>query len=177
LGENGFFTTLQKVTDADGSVWWWSYGSGKNTKPRLVRAYMDIGKASWAAGVNAILIPSRFLGVSYDAPRREFCFAPLAAMGNFSWRDFPIGNDRFGVSYETGSSGIHATFENLNDHLVTIEATLPVTGLKPPFTVTANGQSVKEVQAIQYLGQNAVRFSCPVAGKKTVELKATGVAH
>jgi hypothetical protein len=177
FGENGFFTTLRKVTDADGSVWWWSYGSGKNVKPKLVRAYMDIGKASWAAGVNGILIPSRFLGVSYDAPRREIRFAPLAAMGNFSWQDFPIGNDRFGISYETGSSGIHATFENLNDHLVTIEATLPVGNLNPPFSVTANGQPVKQVQSVKYLGQAAVRLSCPVAGKKTVEFRATGVVH
>ncbi len=161
----------------DGSVWWWSYGSGKKSQPKLQRAYWDIGKSGWAAGVNDIVIASRFFGVSYDAPHREFRFMPLAAMGTFSWQDFPLGYDRFSVSYEMGASGGHASFANHNEHPVILEATLPVPGLKAPAIATVDGQPVNDVKFVRYLGNDAVHFSFPIAAHKKVELQVTAAAR
>ena len=28
FGEHGYLKEVRKVTDADGSIWWWSYGVG-----------------------------------------------------------------------------------------------------------------------------------------------------
>ncbi|MFA5058443.1 MAG: hypothetical protein WC485_10040, partial [Opitutaceae bacterium] len=172
FGDQGFFTNLRRVTDADGCLWWWPYGSGAFTRSKPGRAaYLYVGKSGWSASVNALLISSRFLGVSYDAPRREFRFAPLAATGDFTWQDLPMGNEHFDVAYTRTPSGARAIINNRNEHALTLEATLPVAGLKPPFIVTVNGRPENGVRAVKSYGQDAIHVSCPVGARKTVELE------
>jgi hypothetical protein len=65
-----------------------------------------IGKAGWTAGVAATVFVSHFLGIRYDAPRRELCFTPHPAIGDFSWDCFPMGDDRFSVSYRQGVAAV-----------------------------------------------------------------------
>lgn len=121
-GEHGAFTEIRRITEADGSLWWWTYGfRGKPVYGQPTRAVMGIGKAAWTAGVFTTLFPSKFLGIHYDAPQQKFRWSPLAVTGDFSWQDFPIGHDRFSVSWSKGT----ATFKNSSSHPVKLEANLP----------------------------------------------------
>jgi hypothetical protein len=103
FGEHGYFTELRRITDADGAVWWWPYGySGEGPLEYGKVARGVIGKAGWTAGVAATVFVSRFLGIRYDAPRRELRVTPHPAIGDFSWDLFPMGEDRFSVRYRQG---------------------------------------------------------------------------
>jgi len=168
FGERGFFTTLRAVTDADGSVWWWSYGDAKHLQ--LQRAYWGIGKSGWAAGVTATVIPSRFIGARYDASRREFRFAPMAALGDFAWANFPQGKERFSVSFKSVPDGLVATLANPNPHPLRLEATLPAEGLREPWRVTANGRPVTGVKIVEYMSRKAALITLPVGARETLEL-------
>lgn len=170
FGERGAFTTLQKVTDADGSIWWWSYGCDMGPHPQLMRAYNNIGKSGWASGVVDLVITSRFLGVDYDAPRHDFRFHPMAAIGDFSWLNFPMGHDRFSVSCKKVHSGYLASFENHNDHFVKFEAALPAEGLRTPLQVTRNGRALNDVAMGEYLGRRVVCVTLTVEAQESVEL-------
>jgi hypothetical protein len=120
FGEHGYYTEIRRVTDTDGSVPWWPY---KKPEPGNVRRSYP-GKAGWFAGVHSVLFVDRFLGLRYDAPRQTLRFTPHSAIGDFAWTDFPMGRDRFSVSYRQGV----ATFKNSAAHPVTFAAgsTAPV---------------------------------------------------
>ena len=106
FGEHGYYTEVRRVTDADGSVFWWPYGWNSNPPKwdydRPVRMAVP-GKSGWFAGVHTALFISRYLGVSYDAPRRVLAFAPSPLLGDrFRWSDFPTGNDQLHRELRTG---------------------------------------------------------------------------
>jgi hypothetical protein len=113
------------VTDTDGEVPWWPYVSRKAGDVR--RAYP--GKSGWFAGVHSVLFVHRFLGLSYDAPKRTLRFSPLPALGDFAWSDFPMGSDRFSVRLHHGT----VTFTNRSTHPVMLEA-----GQLAPVSVSAD---------------------------------------
>jgi hypothetical protein len=114
FGEHGYYTEIRRVTDTDGSVPWWPY---KKPEPGNVRRSYP-GKSGWFAGVYSVLFVDRFLGLRYDAPRQTLRFTPHSAIGDFAWTDFPMGRDRFSVSYRQGV----ATFKNSAAHPVTFAA-------------------------------------------------------
>jgi hypothetical protein len=124
FGEHGYYTEIRRVTDTDGTVPWWPY---KKPEPGNVRRSHP-GKAGWFAGVYSVLFVDRFLGLRYDAPRQTLRFTPHPAIGDFAWTDFPMGRDRFSVSYRQGV----ATFKNSAAHPVTLAA-----GSATPVTVPA----------------------------------------
>ena len=95
----------------NGTWWWWPYGTPAKRGQNLRREPFACG---WAEGEFSVLFPANFLGLAYDAPRREFHFSPLAAIGDFAWNDFPMGTDHFSVSFLQGT----LTFKNSTDHPV-----------------------------------------------------------
>ena len=133
FGEHGYYTEIRRVTEADGSVWWWPVKLKKEA-PRVEAGKTDAdkpsagedkiepnrgpGKAGWFAGVHSVLFVDRFLGLRYDAPRQTLRFTPHPAIGDFAWTDFPMGRDRFSVSYRQGV----AAFKNSTAHPVTFAA-------------------------------------------------------
>jgi hypothetical protein len=122
FGAQGYFTEIRRVTDVDGSVWWWPRRINQQNEVEIRRTP---GKSGWFAGVFDAVFVNRFLGVAYDAPTRTLWFAPLPATGDFIWSNFPIGLDRFTVSYQHGVASVI----NLNRHSVTVifDRTSPVT--------------------------------------------------
>jgi hypothetical protein len=94
------------------------------------------GKAGWFAGVHSVLFVDRFLGLRYDAPKQTLRFAPHPAIGGFSWTDFPMGRDRFSVSYRQGI----ATFKNTAGHSVTF-----IAGSSAPVQVSAGATATVPV--------------------------------
>lgn len=103
FGEDGYYSELRRVTDADGSVWWWPYGGPGNPEyGNVIRGFMNIGKSGWFAGVYTALFIDRFLGIRYDAPAKNLFFNPHPAISDFAWKDFPMGNDQFSLVYQNG---------------------------------------------------------------------------
>jgi len=115
FSEHGGYSEIRKVTDADGSVWWWSYGNRgvEVTYGHPVRGVP--GKAAWFAGVHTAVFFSHFLGISFDAPAGVLEFRPSPALGEkFSWREFALGNYRFSLSYDRSAGQISVTATNHN---------------------------------------------------------------
>ena len=101
---------IRRVTDADGSVWWWSYGSSpKGLEYGRVQRGVP-GKSGWFAGAYSVLFQSNMLGISYDAPSHLLRVNPTAGLSDFEWLNAPLGTGRFDVS----SSGGKITVRNLN---------------------------------------------------------------
>jgi len=171
--EHGYYSEVRKVTDADGSLWWWPYtGMGLNSPWNYEKPVRySCGKSGWFAGVHSAVFMSRFLGVSYDAPTRVFRFAPfLPSSDQFSWEDFPMGNDRFSLSYEKTAGAVRATLKNLNQHQVHLDAVLPVDGLGNSLRGSVNGHLVESVALTRYLRREAVHVSAKVAPSAAVDL-------
>ncbi len=124
FGEAGYYTEIRRVTDTDGSVPWWPY---RTPQPGDVRRSYP-GKAGWFAGVHSVLFVHRFLGLTYDAPKRSLRFTPHPAIGDFAWSEFPMGQDRFSVSFRRGV----AVVSNLTEHPVTVTIGATASQVVPP---------------------------------------------
>ena len=118
----GALAEIRWVTDADGSVWWWSYGGdAKNAEyGEVVRGVP--GKAGWFSGAYSVLFPEHFLGLRYDAPRRLLKLNPSPALGNFHWQDAPFGSARFDFAGVVESGRMRVTVHNRNAYPVSVEA-------------------------------------------------------
>jgi hypothetical protein len=172
FGEHGSYSEFRRVTDADGSVWWWSYGGdGSPAYGKVLRAFSGIGKSGWAAGVHSALFPSRFLGVSYDAPKRTLHFAPASAIGAFEWKGFPSSGHRFDLSFAPSDSGVSLTIANPNSHPVHLDILMPAPG--DPSIVLWNGASlpIRASQRLRSLGQGAIHLEGEVEAGGTVRLQ------
>jgi len=69
FGEHGYITEIRRVTDADGSIWWWVYGWGEHgvTPPygQVVRGNPGgFGKSGWFSGIFSTVFIYRQLWLS-----------------------------------------------------------------------------------------------------------------
>jgi hypothetical protein len=178
FGEHGYYTEVRRVTDADGSVFWWPFGWNSNPPTwdydRPVR--MDVpGKAGWFAGVHTALFISRYLGTSYDAPSRVLTFAPSPLLGDrFRWSELPIGNQQFTVSYEREGTVVRVTASGRSSQATRLEATLPVDGLGETVAVTIDGKKPLESARIRHLGRESVRVLAEIPAGGSVTVVASG---
>jgi hypothetical protein len=118
----GFLWNLLRMADADGGLWWWPYGYGKDfeiDKPKRGYAWAN-GKASWGAGVFSVLFIERFLGVSYDALTKTLALQPTA-LKSYKWDRFKIGNSRFSITYQSGNGHESFLVSNHNDHGINVK--------------------------------------------------------
>ncbi|MCO6535789.1 hypothetical protein [Lactobacillus sp.] len=108
-------TLLSKLTDLDGSWWWWPYEVGKSGK-NVVR-FNHCGKCGWSDGTFSVLMIKNLLGIKYDASERTFCLAPLKCVPSFTWQHFPLTNDlTIDIAYQKDGDSqklklaLHGTF-------------------------------------------------------------------
>lgn len=96
-GPDGALTEIRRLTDVDGSLWWWPYAD-KNDYGNPTRNNI-CGKCAWAAGVYASLFISDFLGVRYSPGERVLAVNPQAYLGPWTWDAFRFGNGTFSIEY------------------------------------------------------------------------------
>jgi hypothetical protein len=178
FGEHGYYTEVRRVTDADGSVFWWPYGWNSNPPKwdydRPVRMAVP-GKSGWFAGVHTALFVSRYLGVSYDAPGRVLRFAPSPLLGDrFRWSEFPMGNDLFTLSYERDGNVVRVSAAGRSSEATRFEATLPVEGLGEAVTVTVDGTKPLESTRLRHLGRESVRVVAEILSGRPITIVASG---
>lgn len=128
-GEDGYFTQIRKLTDADGSLWWWPYNNGAPYGD-VVR-HNTCGKCGWASGVFASMFVSQIIGLSYDAPNRQLTFRPFSPGSSFSWDQARLGGGTFSVSYRSGEQAVEASVTNYGAQAITAIVELPVTDIEP----------------------------------------------
>jgi len=175
FGPEGYLTEIRRVTDADGSVWWWpvklkkqaaqadigKLNESKESSQEAEKVEPDRGpgKAGWFSGVFAVLFRTRLAGLDYDAPSRVLTWQPLPALGDFEWQNFPFGNEKFSVKYETRENSRLATIKNETDKAVTVRLHLPA---DRGVNIAADGKVLPTTPAL-YFGQSGLstEFSAP----------------
>jgi hypothetical protein len=160
-GKDGYLNEIRRLTDVNGTWWWWPYNKGWN-RGHVQRAPFECG---WAEGVFSVLFPANFLGIAYDAPQAEFRLAPLRALGAFTWSDFPIGSDRFSVSYRPDN----ANFKNSTPHPVALEVSLPAAS--PAARLLLDGQPLPAAKCRKSQEGGIVKARIKVAAGQSVDLQ------
>ncbi|MHA4809504.1 glycoside hydrolase family 125 protein [Flavitalea flava] len=172
FNEHGYFKEIRKVTDADGSIWWWSYGWAKEEmtgfeRSKQVPPYGQLvrgvpGKSGWFSGVYASVFRSRFAGISYDAPAKKLNFSPFSPSTPISWTNVPVGKDRFNLYYTFTEREIKAAVGNLNRELIHTDITVPLDPRWKKYEVSVNGKPVTAFLKIVYMAQPAIRLQTTI---------------
>jgi hypothetical protein len=181
-GEHGPLTEIRRVTDADGSVWWWpvnfrkegaDVAAGKAEEKEhadggTIQPKRGPGKAGWFSGVYSTLFRSRFAGVDFDAPTRTLTWKPLPSLGDFEWQDLRFGNERFGLKLALTGKDPHATVTNPNGSPITVRLRLPAgEGTK----LLVDGKAISSSPQ-SYFGETglAAELTVPAGGRVTISL-------
>jgi hypothetical protein len=178
FGEHGYYSEVRCVTDADGSVFWWPFGWNSNPPvwdyDHPVRRSIP-GKAGWFAGVHSMVFMSRFLGVDYNAPEGKLRFTPSPLLGNrFQWSGFPLGNDRFSVSYERNGTTVRVSAVCESGKSMDLEALVPVENLGGALVLLVDGVRQNVPPKSRYLGRDTILVRTRVPAGKAVKIVAEG---
>jgi hypothetical protein len=170
FGEHGYFTEIRRVTEVDGSVWWWPVRieDGDRVVPQRTP-----GKAGWFAGVYCAVFTSRFLGLTFDAPSRRLKCAPLMPSSDFKLTDFPFGAARFDIAFARNTESAAISVRNRNAAPIEVEAWIPVADNGSTLTLTVGGQTAAAATEA-HLGRLVVKASATVAPNSAVEFAVTG---
>ncbi|MET3545675.1 hypothetical protein ABID47_002286 [Paenibacillus favisporus] len=137
-GPEGYFTEVRKLTDVDGSLWWWPYLNGARYGD--VIRHHNCGKCGWASGVYSALFVSQILGIVYDAPAKQLSFRPLQAAGSFTWEGLRLGSGLFDLTLHQKENVLEAIVTNYSIQPVNILVELPV-GHSAKIRTYVNGKS------------------------------------
>lgn len=122
-GQEGRLTIIRRLTDVDGSIWWWPYN-----KDKLVRAFeiggTIVGKSGWSASVFILHFISQILGLRYNAPEKKLSFRPFSPTSDFEWLRFRMGYAYFSVGFERSDGRRMCYIENHNDYNIWLDLEL-----------------------------------------------------
>jgi hypothetical protein len=164
-GPAGYLTEIRKLTDVDGSLWWWPYYNGA-TYGDVVRHH-NCGKCGWASGVFASMFISEILGVTFDGPSNTLRFRPFSPSSSFQWLDFPLGSRRFSASFMPHDDGVEAVVSNGCDDAVNVEWVVRCEG---EATVTVDGRSAKDVRFLEWNGLRMATMTTELAAGRTARV-------
>lgn len=113
---------LEKLTDLDGSWWWWPYEVGSSGDN--VMRFNHCGKCGWSDGSFSVLMIKNVLGIEFDAQKDLLKIRPLTVIPSFNWNDFPLtDNLKVNLSYqsESGQQKLIANLHGAEQRKVTLE--------------------------------------------------------
>lgn len=113
---------LEKLTDLDGSWWWWPYEVGSSGDN--VMRFNHCGKCGWSDGSFSVLMIKNVLGIEFNAQKDLLKIRPLAVAPSFNWNDFPLADDlKVNLSYqsENGHQKLIANLYGAEQRKVTLE--------------------------------------------------------
>lgn len=163
-GEHGYMTEIRRLTDVDGSVWWWPY-SHNNHYGQVDRGN---SKCGWASGVFVGLFITQILGIKYDGPRKTLNFRPFSPTSDFSWEDFRIGESIFSVSYSRKQERIEASVTNKNRHDLSLLFEAPLTEGFAIKEIAVNGKPMNNsIDMGRFFDKQTVKISCTLLPGET----------
>ena len=95
--------------DFTGSLYWWP----KGVNQRRCIARCSQGQGSW--NIQGI---EQWLGLHYDALKRELIFCPQGLATAYQWKNAHLGHCRIDVNWREDLSGTHLHMHNLNDFVL-----------------------------------------------------------
>jgi hypothetical protein len=171
VGESGAMTEIRRLTDVDGSLWWWPYAGEQPVYGRPARMNVA-GKCGWAAGVFVGLFIDQFLGLKYDAPTRSLSYRPFSPSSSFTWEDFRLGSSRFSAGYSRSPGGVEASISNHNGHEVLVRLELILNKNGAAKKIHVNGKESKMgFERGRFLGRNTIAFQIKLAKGETIRIK------
>lgn len=169
-GSNGRMTIIRRLTDVDGSIWWWPYKVG-DSEGMVSREFC--GKCGWASGVFVAHFISQILGLRYDAKTNTLLFRPFSPSSDFSWRNFRLGYMYFSVEYKRTDNYVMCCIENNNEKDVKTEVEIILGENTRPKKISVNG---KEYRGMVNFGKffefntAKVCITIPAKQKSTIEV-------
>lgn len=157
---------IRRVTDVDGSLWWWPYSPGETDRTRVKRRP---AKSSWASGVFTCKFVADILGILLDVPQRMLSFRPFSPWPDFLWKGARLGSTKFDLQYARRDDQIELCVRNLNAE----EYGITMSALLPPLTsvedVMLDGRYAREMWSVRWeLGRPLVSTRVQVgAGSET----------
>jgi hypothetical protein len=156
---------IRRLTDLDGSIWWWPYRAGATDLSAPTREPSGM-KSAWAAGVYLCLFVNNILGLRADRPGRTVAFRPFCPWPAFTWKGCRLGESCFDVTYRRTSSQVSGAITNRNaepcDGL--IELTLPAGASAASLPAGAR-------RGNRY-GRESVAYSAKIAPGRTLRISA-----
>ena len=114
---------IRRLTDLDGSVWWWPYRYGSGNALHPLRG--DVArKCGWGGAVYACKLVNDVLGITCDTPLRRLECAPFLPWNRFSWKGMCLGTSRFDIEYRSSEDESTLSIRNQNSNPFTVSATL-----------------------------------------------------
>lgn len=93
---------MERLTDLDGSIWWWPYPYGAKDPTKPLRGN-SARKCGWAASTYLIRFVHDVLGMDVDVPARRLVLAGGVPWDTFSWEGCRLGSAMFDVSWDSGA--------------------------------------------------------------------------
>jgi hypothetical protein len=182
FGEHGYITEIRKVTDADGSIWWWVYGWGERsvTPPygKVVRGNPGgFGKSGWFSGIYSTVFITRQLGLSYDRAKNTMHFAPVMPSSGFEWNDISLDDSKYSINYKFDSQSVTVNLKNTNPVILSTEFSLPVLTVRKGFQTYVNGKLFSNFNLKKYLNQDYISLpiEIPENGEVKIQLLNKGL--
>lgn len=133
------FTRDRKITDVDGSVWWWPYNMNETNPANIQRrrcygesgwgqnGFADLSKVDYYTSVYCVNLVSNVMGLTGDCPNHTVKYRPIIPFSSLTWTDGRLGDMKLDLTYTDNGSTITASITNRNAvaYNVLIEVTVP----------------------------------------------------
>ena len=173
---------IRRLTDVDGSIWWWPYTYGETDPARVRRRdpyfthevrgqqqEVGVGKCGWAAGVYLCLFVHNLLGLRVDVPARQVSLRPFCPWPEFTWTDCRLGESRFDFAYARRDGHVVGRITNRNDSAVEGLIELTLAEGAQATACKCNGARADGVELARRYGRPSLRLARAVAAGETLE--------
>jgi hypothetical protein len=159
---------IRRLTDVDGSIWWWPY---KYLSADATAVHRNNAKCGWSAGVLLCMFVHNVLGIGVDVPARTTSFRPFCPWERFAWHDCHLGSAKFDFEYRRTKNSIGAGIVNRNAAVfqATVEVTLS-TGQKAA-SCLVNGRPTKSFTMAKRYNRPSVQIRREVAPAAELRLE------
>lgn len=144
---------IRRLTDLDGSLWWWPHPHRADDPYAVKRG---LGKCGWCAGAFVQRFVHDILGIDREADRRRVLVSPATPWREYHWRSLPFLNGLIDIEYQERTTSVtlrvhNSTAEQLH---VVLEAPVPEGALIED--IRANGENERYRAQILTEGTRAV---------------------
>jgi len=156
--QSGYMTEIHRLTDVDGSVWWWPY-DGKGCEYGQVTRGV-IGKCGWACGTFLCLFVTQILGIQFDASIRVLRLNPIIYLSDFRWKGMRMGEYNFDIELIRQENLTVVNVNNRNDEYIKLHLEVPVMKGLNVSQIMVNGRQYERIQPEykEYLNQRLFRL-------------------